>query len=69
MREIDCTDPADKALWMPKGVQRRDVVLQDGSGTAATFGRKHVKVVLPTVGLPILLMEAFRRHMKRTYEF
>lgn len=44
---------------MPEAAQRRDVVLQNGSGTAATFWSKHVKVILPAVRLPILFMEAF----------
>lgn len=52
------THPADEALGVPEGVQGRDVVLQDGSGTAATLGGKHVEVVLPAERLPVLLMEA-----------
>lgn len=52
--------PAHEALRMPEGVEGRDVVLQDGPGTAATLGRKHVKVILPAVGLAIFLMEPFR---------
>lgn len=43
---------------MPEAAQRRDVVLQDGPSTAAALGSKHVEVVLPAVGLPVLLMEA-----------
>lgn len=49
--------PAHKALGMPKGVEGRDVVLQDGPGTATTLGRKHVEIILPAIGLAILLME------------
>lgn len=52
--------PADKALRMPQRVESRDVVLQDGPGTAATLGGKHVKVVFPAVRLPVLLMESWR---------
>lgn len=50
--------PADEALRVPEGVESRDVVLQNGPCTASTLGRKHVKVVLPAIRLPILLMEA-----------
>lgn len=50
--------PAHKAFRVPEGVEGRDVVLQDGTGTAATLGREHVEVVLPTVGLTVLLMES-----------
>lgn len=50
--------PAHEALRMPEGVEGRDVVLQDGASAAATLGREHVEVVLPTVGLTVLLMES-----------
>lgn len=43
---------------MPLGVQRRDVVLHDGPVAAAALGRKHVKVVGPTIRLSVALMEA-----------
>ena len=49
--------PAHKAFGMPESVEGRDVVLQDGPGTAATLGCEHVKVILPAVGLAIFLME------------
>lgn len=49
--------PAHKAFRMPESVEGRDVVLQDGPGTAATLGREHVKVILPAVGLAVFLME------------
>ena len=49
--------PAHKALGMPESVEGRDVVLQDGPGTAATLGREHVEVILPAVGLAVFLME------------
>lgn len=52
------THPADKTLGMPQAAQRRDVVLQDGSGTAAAFWSEHVKVVLPAVRLSVLFVEA-----------
>lgn len=55
--ERRATHPADEALGVPQGVESRDVVLQDGPGTATTFRSKHVKVVLPAERLPILLME------------
>lgn len=55
------TDPADKTLWVPERVEGRNVVLQDSTGTAATFRGKHVKVVLPTVSLSLLLMETCRK--------
>lgn len=58
--------PANKTLRMPKGVQRRDVVLQNGSCTAATFRCKHVKVILPAIGLSILFMKAFRAKERST---
>lgn len=51
--------PAHKALRVPEGVEGRNVVLQDGPGTAATFGGEHVKVILPAIGLAIFLMEPF----------
>lgn len=51
--------PAHEALRMPEGVEGRDVVLQDGASAATTLGREHVKVVLPTVGLAVLLMESW----------
>lgn len=51
-------DPADEAFGVPQRVESRDVVLQDGAGTATAFGGKHVKVVFSAVGLSILLMEA-----------
>lgn len=54
------TLPADKTLWVPERVEGRNVVLQDSTGTAATFRGKHVKVVLPTVSLSLLLMETLR---------
>ena len=66
MKERRATDPANKTLRMPKAVQRRDVVLQNGSGTAATLWCKHVKVILPAKGLPILFMKAFMRITKQT---
>lgn len=52
--------PTHEALGMPEGVEGRDVVLQDGPGTAATLGREHVKVILPAVGLAVFLVEPFR---------
>lgn len=52
------THPAHKALGVPEAAERRDVVLQNGPGAAATLGSKHVEVVLPAVGLAVLLMEA-----------
>lgn len=52
--------PADKAFRVPEGVESRDVVLQDGTCTTATFRGKHVKVVLSAECLSILLMETFR---------
>lgn len=51
------THPADEALRVPQTVQSRDVVFQDGPGTATTFWSKHVEVVLSAVGLSILLVE------------
>lgn len=54
------TLPADKTLRVPKSVKGRNIVLQDGTSTAATFGGKHVEVVLPTVRLSLLLMETLR---------
>lgn len=51
--------PAHKAFRVPEGVEGRDVVLQDGTGTAATLGRKHVKVIFPTVGFAVFLVEPF----------
>lgn len=51
------TLPAHKAFRMPESVEGRDVVLQDGPGTAATLGCEHVKVILPAVGLAVFLME------------
>lgn len=51
--------PTHKALRVPKSVEGRDVVLQDGPCTASTLGCKHVKIILPTVGLAVLLMEPF----------
>lgn len=58
-RESGSPHPAHEALRMPEGVEGRDVVLQDGASAAATLGRKHVEVVLPTVGLAVLLMESW----------
>lgn len=54
------TFPADEAFGMPECVEGRDVVLQDGTGTATTFGGKHVEVILSTERLSILLMKTFR---------
>lgn len=51
--------PAHKAFRVPQGVEGRDVVLQDGTGTAATLGRKHIKIILPAVRLAVFLMEPF----------
>lgn len=44
---------------MPEAVESGDVVLQDGSGAATTFWRKHVEVILPAVRLSILFVEPF----------
>ena len=52
-----CTDPADETLGVPEGVECGDVVLQDGSGTAAALGGEHVEVVLPAIRLAIFLMK------------
>lgn len=52
--------PAHKALRMPQRVEGRDIVLQDGPGTAATLWCEHVEVVLAAVGLAVLLVEPFR---------
>ena len=51
------TDPADEALRVPERVECRDVVLQNGSGTATTLRGEHVEVVLPAICLAIFLME------------
>lgn len=51
--------PAHKAFGVPESVEGRDVVLQDGTGTAATLGREHVEVILPTVGFAVFLVEPF----------
>lgn len=51
--------PANKALRVPQSVQSRYIILQDGMGASTTFGGKHVKVILTTIGLTIPLMEAF----------
>lgn len=51
------THSADEAFRVPQRVESRDVVLQDGTSTAATFRGEHVKVVLPAERLSILLME------------
>lgn len=51
--------PADEALGVPQRIEGRDVVLEDGPGAAATFGGKHVKVVLSAERLSILLVETF----------
>lgn len=56
-RKWSRSHPADEALGVPEAAQSRDVVLQDGPSTAATFGSKHVEVVLPAVGFTVLLME------------
>lgn len=58
--------PADKTLWMPKTIQRRNVVLQNGSSTSTTFGCKHVKIILPAKGLSILFMKTFRAKKRST---
>jgi len=50
--------PTDEALGMPLAVQRGDVVLHDGGAAAAALGREHVVVVLATVRLAVLLVEA-----------
>lgn len=60
------TLPAHKTLWMPEGTQGRDVILQDGTSTTATFRSKQVKVVLTTVRLAILLMKSFRTKERPT---
>lgn len=49
--------PTDKTFRVPKGIQGRDIVFQDSPGTASTLRSKHVKVILATVGLAILLMK------------
>lgn len=54
------TLPADKTLRMPERVEGRDVVFQDGTSTAATFRGEHVKVILSTVRLSLLLMKTLR---------
>lgn len=46
---------------MPEAAQRRDVVLQDGPGAAATLGSKHVEVILPAVRFTVLLVETSGR--------
>lgn len=51
------THPAYEAFRVPESVKSRDVILQDSPGTPTTFWSKHVKVVLSTVSLSILLME------------
>lgn len=52
------TDLADKAVRMPLGVERRDVVLHDGFITPAAFRREHVKVVSAAIRLAIPFVEA-----------
>lgn len=54
---IRAAHPAHEAFGVPQRVEGRDVVLQDGAGTAPAFRGKHVKVVLPAVRLPVLLVE------------
>lgn len=54
------TFPAHKTLGVPERTESRDVILQDGSGTTATFGGKHVKVVFSAVRLALLFMETVR---------
>lgn len=48
---------ANETLRMPKTVEGGDVVLQDGSGAAAAFRCKHVKVILPAVGFSVFFVE------------
>lgn len=54
---------------MPEAVESRDVVLQDGSGAAATFRRKHVEVILPAVRLSVLFVEPFAGNTGEEYGF
>lgn len=51
--------PAHETLWVPLGVEGRDVVLHDGGVAARTLGGKHVVVVLAAVGLSVAFVEAF----------
>lgn len=50
-------DPANETLRMPKAVQSRDVVFQNGSSAAAAFRCKHVKVILPAKSFSIFFMK------------
>lgn len=56
--------PTDKTFRVPQGVQGRNVVFQDGPGTASTLGSKHVEVVLAAVGFAVLLMKSCQRRTK-----
>lgn len=49
--------PANKTLRMPKAVQCRDVIFQNGSGTATALWCKHVKVILPAISFSVLFMK------------
>lgn len=60
IHERNETLPAHETLGVPQRVQGRDVVVQDGSGTAATFWGKYVKVIFPAVCFALLLMETLR---------
>lgn len=52
------TYPADETIGMPLSVESRNVTLGDGRIATFALESKHGKVVLFTVGLSILLLEA-----------
>ncbi len=56
--ERHTTFPTHKALRVPLHIKSSDVVLHDCTMAAATLGGKHIKIVLFTVHLAVLLMEA-----------
>lgn len=44
---------------MPLAVERGDVIFHNRPIAGAAFWRKHIEIIIPTVGLALLLMETF----------
>lgn len=57
-RRMRKTYPANETVWMPLTVQRRYIILHDGTITSTAFRSEHVEVILSAVRLPVPLVKS-----------
>lgn len=53
------TYPANETVRMPLAVERGDIIFHNRPIAGAAFWREHIKVIIPTIGLALLLVETF----------